>query len=111
MPKSIVSDNGSCFTFDEFSKFVKQNGIQHIQTAPYHPASNGLAERAVQIIKNCVKQMVGGNMKNKMADGRIASRHQDHIRLRFSEDDTCDMEENIHIENSPLIKPNMVKDE
>ena len=49
--------------------------------------------------------------KIKLADGCIASRHQDHIRLRFSEDDTCDMEENIHIENSPLIKPNIVEAE
>ena len=47
--------------------------------------------------------------KIKLGDGRIASRHQDHIRLRFSEDDTCDMEENIHIESSQLIKPNMVE--
>ena len=66
LPKSIVSDNGSCFTSEAFSKFVKQNGIQHIRTAPYHPASNGLAERAVRIIKNCVKQMVGCNMQNKI---------------------------------------------
>ena len=49
--------------------------------------------------------------KIQLADGRIASRHQDHIRLRFSEDDTCDMEENIHIENSQLIKPSMVEAE
>ena len=49
--------------------------------------------------------------KIKLADGRIASRHQDHIRLRFSEDDTRDMEENINIENSQLIKPNMVETE
>ena len=66
LPKYIVSDNGSCFTCEEFSKFVKQNRIQHIRTAPYHPASNGLAERDVPIIKNCVKQMVGGNMQNKI---------------------------------------------
>ena len=58
LPKSIVSDNGSCFTSEEFSKFVKQNGMQNIRTAPYHLASNGLAERSVQIIKNCAKQMV-----------------------------------------------------
>ena len=49
--------------------------------------------------------------KIKLADGRITSRHQDHTRLRFSEDDTCDMEENIHIENSPLIKQSMVEAE
>ena len=49
--------------------------------------------------------------KIKLAGGRIGSRHQDHIRLRFTEDDTCDMEENIHIENSQLIKRNMVEAE
>ena len=38
--------------------------------------------------------------KIKLADGRNASRHQDHFRLIFSEDDTCDIEENIPIENS-----------
>ncbi|CAH8607841.1 unnamed protein product [Dicrocoelium dendriticum] len=33
------------------SKFVTNNGIRNIKTAPYHPASNGLAERAVQAVK------------------------------------------------------------
>ena len=46
--------------------------------------------------------------KIKLADDPNVSRHQDHIRLRFREDDTCDIEENIHIENSQLIKPSMV---
>ena len=32
LPNTIVSDNGSVFTSDEFTQFVKQNGIEHIRT-------------------------------------------------------------------------------
>ena len=74
LPKSIVIDNSSCFISEEFRKFVKQNGIQHIRTAPYYPAFNGLAERVVQVIKTCVKQIAEGNIQNKIT--RFLSRYR-----------------------------------
>ena len=43
----------------EFESFLRDNGIQHLTTAPYHPASNDLAERAVQIIKKGLKNKKG----------------------------------------------------
>ncbi len=49
LPELIVSDNGTSFTSEEFKTFVEKNGIKHKTTAP---ATNGLAERAVQVIKN-----------------------------------------------------------
>ena len=43
-----MTDNGPQFVSDDFERFLKANGIRHIRTASYHPASNGQAERFVQ---------------------------------------------------------------
>ena len=51
LPDQIVSDNGPQFISDDFTMFTKRNGMKHIRSAPYHPASNGLAERCVQSLK------------------------------------------------------------
>ena len=55
LPEQLVSDNGPQFTSDEFAHFLKTNGIKHIRSAPYHPATNGLAERFVQTFKTAMK--------------------------------------------------------
>ena len=54
LPRQLVSDNGPQFVSAEFSQFLKENGVKHIRCAPYHPASNGLAERFVQSCKKAV---------------------------------------------------------
>ena len=51
IPEELISDNGPPFSSEEFVKFCQELGIKIHKIAPYHPASNGQAERAVQIIK------------------------------------------------------------
>ena len=59
LPKMIVTDNGSSFTSKEFQSFMMENGIIHKRSSPYHPATNGLAERAVQTFKYGIKKLSG----------------------------------------------------
>ena len=40
LPDTLMSDNGPCFVSAEFEKFLMLNGIRHVTSAPYHPASN-----------------------------------------------------------------------
>ena len=51
IPEQIVSDNGAQFVSEEFQAFIRSNGIGHITSAPYHPVTNSLAEKAVQTFK------------------------------------------------------------
>ena len=60
VPKVVTSDNGPSFTAHEFTEFLEANGIQHKLSAPYHPTTNGLAERAVQSVKQGVNRLDKG---------------------------------------------------
>ena len=40
--------------------FCKLNGIKHLTIPPYHPSSNGAAERLVQTFKTSLKKIIEG---------------------------------------------------
>ena len=74
LPETVVTDNGPGFVSQEFEQFLKNNGIYHTTSAPYHPASNGLAERAVQTVKKGLKNEKSGNMTSRLSKVLLAYR-------------------------------------
>ena len=55
IPLRVVTDNGPQFVAKEFEDFCTANGVKHTLSAPYHPATNGEAERFVQTFKRNLK--------------------------------------------------------
>ena len=86
-----MTDNGSSFTSKEFQSFMMKNGIINKRSSPYHPATNCLAERAVQVRnKEVVRSSRDKTIKIPiqishhllLSDGRTIKRHVDHIQSR-----------------------------
>lgn len=66
LPDTLVTDNGPSFKSECFAQFTAANGITHLTSAPFHPASNGLAERTVQTFKNSMRKLTGGSVQNRV---------------------------------------------
>ncbi|XP_017488964.1 PREDICTED: uncharacterized protein K02A2.6-like [Rhagoletis zephyria] len=70
LPNVFVSDHGTQFNSKALQSFLKNNGITHKQGAPYHPATNGQAERVVQTVKtklrsaNCTSNSMNRELAN-----------------------------------------------
>ncbi|KAK3914943.1 hypothetical protein KUF71_005631 [Frankliniella fusca] len=56
-PKKLVADNGPPFHAEDFVAFLTKCDIALIHCSPYNPASNGQAERAVQIAKKALSKL------------------------------------------------------
>ena len=87
IPETLVSDNGSVFTGKEFQQFIRLNSIKHVTTVPYHPASNGLAEQAVQTLKIGLKKVTGGTLEDRLAHFLFQYRLTSHTTTETSSAD------------------------
>jgi transposase InsO family protein len=56
IPDLVITDSGSQFLSDEFSRFSKEWGFEHRPTSPYHHQSNGKVESSVKAAKKVLKR-------------------------------------------------------
>ena len=66
VPKQIVTDNDTSFTSEKFKQFITRNGIKQTFSAPYHPSTNGLIERAVPTFKQDLREMSQGTVRERL---------------------------------------------
>ena len=77
-----MSDNGLQLVCNEFETFLCKNGIKHLTSPPYHPASNGAAERLVQSVKQTLetslKEDRGLSLSRRIANFLYVYRNTPH---------------------------------
>ena len=56
-PQQLMSDQGTEFTGDVIAALCKLLGIEKIRTTPYHPQSNGSAERVHQTLQRMIGKL------------------------------------------------------
>ena len=61
LPQVLLSDNGGEFTSTAFENWLREYGVDHHLTSPYHPQSNGMTERFNGVIQKLLLKLTGGN--------------------------------------------------
>nr|VZI35612.1 unnamed protein product [Spirometra erinaceieuropaei] len=73
LPEVLVSDNGSQFISSTFEDFCRQHNIQHLRSLPYHPQSNGQAERFVDTFKRALLKARGEGITDEIVQAFLFS--------------------------------------
>nr|GFA17052.1 reverse transcriptase domain-containing protein [Tanacetum cinerariifolium] len=60
-PKAIISDRGTHFCNDQFSRVMAKYGVNHRLSTPYHPQISGHVEVTNRGLKRILERMVGEN--------------------------------------------------
>nr|GFB07275.1 reverse transcriptase domain-containing protein [Tanacetum cinerariifolium] len=65
-PKAIISDRGTHFCNDQFSRVMAKYGVTHQLSTAYHPQTSGQAYENSLIYKERTKKLHGDKIKNRI---------------------------------------------
>jgi len=83
LPQQLVSDNGPQFVSQQLAEFLKMNGIKHFRSAPYHPSTNGMAERFIQTMKKALRASKSeGTVSQRLAKFLLSYRTSPHATTK-----------------------------
>nr|GFB53276.1 reverse transcriptase domain-containing protein [Tanacetum cinerariifolium] len=60
-PRAIISDRGTHFCNDQFTKVMQKYGVTHRLATPYHPQTSGQVEVSNRGLKRILERAVGEN--------------------------------------------------
>nr|GEY47953.1 reverse transcriptase domain-containing protein [Tanacetum cinerariifolium] len=60
-PRAIISDRGSHFYNDQFTKIMLKNGVTNLRATAYHPQTSGQVEVSNRGLKRILERTVGEN--------------------------------------------------
>nr|GEX30256.1 reverse transcriptase domain-containing protein [Tanacetum cinerariifolium] len=61
VPRAIISDRGTHFCNDQFTKVIQKYGVTHRLSTPYHPQTSGQVEVSIRGLKRILERAVGEN--------------------------------------------------
>lgn len=86
LPSCLVTDNQSTFVSREVREYLHARNVKHLTIAPYHAATNGLAERMVGSLKSCLRtlQYSSGKAEDHLLTFLAAYRRAPHTTTGVS---------------------------